>query len=70
MKRVGIVMGGDSDLPVLRKTTNMLSKFVIPCESSLLNGIDALLSTVQMSSDIPVATVAVNGGMNAALLSA
>ena len=42
----------------------------IPCKSSVLDGIDALLSTVQMPSGIPVATVAINGGVNAALLSA
>ncbi len=40
----------------------------IPCKSSNLDGIDALLSTVQMPSGIPVATVAINGGVNAALL--
>ncbi len=42
----------------------------IPCKSTNLDGIDALLSTVQMPSGIPVATVAINGGANAALLSA
>ena len=42
----------------------------IPCKSSNLDGIDALLSTVQMPTGIPVATVAINGGANAALLSA
>lgn len=42
----------------------------IPCQSSYLDGIDALLSTVQMPSGIPVATVAINGGVNAALLAA
>lgn len=41
----------------------------IPCKSTTLDGIDALLSTVQMPSGIPVATVAINGGANAALLS-
>lgn len=41
----------------------------IPCQSNTLGGIDALLSTVQMPSGIPVATVAINGGVNAALLS-
>ena len=41
----------------------------IPCKSNTLDGIDALLSTVQMPSGIPVATVAINGGVNAALLS-
>ena len=124
MKKVGIVMGRDSDLPVLRKTMETLSEFGIdyechvfsahrtpeearnfalsardngfgviiaaagmaahlagaiaanttlpvvgiPCKSSYLDGIDALLSTVQMPSGIPVATVAINGGVNAALL--
>ena len=42
----------------------------IPCKGPCLDGVDALLSTVQMPSGIPVATVAVNGGVNAALLSA
>lgn len=41
----------------------------IPCKSQNLEGIDALLSTVQMPSGIPVATVAINEGVNAALLS-
>ena len=124
MKKIGIVMGSDSDLPIIRKATDMLDKFGapyevhvwsahrtpaearefalnarangfgaiiavagmaahlagaiaanttlpvigIPAESGPLSGIDALLSTVQMPSGIPVATVAVNGGGNAALL--
>ena len=42
----------------------------IPCKSKTLDGIDALLSTVQMPSGIPVATVAIGGGVNAALLAA
>ena len=42
----------------------------IPCKSTALEGIDALLSTVMMPSGIPVATVAINGGVNAALLCA
>ena len=42
----------------------------IPCKSTCLDGMDALLSTVMMPSGIPVATVAINGGANAALLSA
>lgn len=42
----------------------------IPCKSSVFDGMDALLSTVQMPTGIPVATVAVNGGANAALLAA
>ena len=42
----------------------------IPCQGPCLDGLDALLSTVQMPTGIPVATVAVNGGANAALLAA
>ena len=42
----------------------------IPIKSSTLDGIDALLSTVQMPSGIPVATVAIDGAVNAALLAA
>ena len=42
----------------------------IPVKSSTLDGLDALLSTVQMPSGIPVATVAINGAKNAAVLAA
>ena len=42
----------------------------IPCKGPVLDGMDALLSTAQMPSGIPVATVAINGGVNAALLAA
>lgn len=126
MKKVGIVMGSDSDLPILKKTTAMLDSLDIPweahvysahrtpeearqfamtarekgfgvliaaagmaahlagavaanstlpvigipCSSSVLDGMDALLATVQMPTGIPVATVAINGGGNAALLAA
>lgn len=125
MKKVGIIMGSDSDLPIIRKATDMLTAFGvpfevhvysahrtpeqakdfacnarkngfgvliaaagmaahlagaiaanttlpvigIPCKSGNLDGIDALLSTVQMPTGIPVATVAIDGGANAALLS-
>ena len=54
------VIAGLSTLPVIG----------IPCKSQNLDGIDALLSTVQMPSGMPVATVAINGGVNAALLAA
>ncbi len=126
MKKVGIVMGSDSDLPIIKKATDTLKSLDIPfevhiysahrtpdeardfarsarengfgviiaaagmaahlagaiaanttlpvigipCKGPNFDGIDALLSTVQMPSGIPVATVAVNGGVNAALLSA
>jgi len=42
----------------------------IPCKSAALDGMDALLSTVMMPTGIPVATVAIDGGANAALLAA
>ena len=52
------VVAGHTILPVIG----------IPCSSSNLDGLDALLSTVQMPSGIPVATVAVDGAKNAAVL--
>ena len=126
MKKVGIIMGSDSDLPIIKKATDMLKTLEIPyevhiysahrtpveardfalnarqngfgvliaaagmaahlagavaanttlpvigipCKASVFDGMDALLSTVQMPTGIPVATVAVNGGANAALLAA
>jgi 5-(carboxyamino)imidazole ribonucleotide mutase len=125
MKKVGIIMGSDSDLPVVEKAIDTLKEFGVPYEvhvfsahrtpveaadfsknarergfgaiiaaagkaahlagaiaanttlpvigipvkSSTLDGLDALLSTVQMPSGIPVATVAIDGAANAALLS-
>lgn len=126
MKKIGIVMGSDSDLPIIQKATSTLDSLGIPyevhvysahrtpeqardfavnarkngfgaiiaaagmaahlagaiaanttlpvvgipCKGGALDGIDALLATVQMPSGIPVATVALNGGVNAALLCA
>ncbi len=126
MKKVGIVMGSASDLPVVKKAIDTLalldvpydvhvysahrtpdeasafsesaeangygviiaaagmaahlggvlaSKTIlpvigIPCKSSNLDGLDALLATVQMPSGIPVATVAIDGAANAAILAA
>ena len=124
MKKVGIIMGSDSDLPVVKKAIDTLAEYGVPYEvhvfsahrtpveardfsvnarkngfgaiiaaagmaahlagaiaanttlpvigipvKSTLDGIDALLATVQMPSGIPVATVAINGAANAALLS-
>lgn len=124
MKKIGIIMGSDSDLPIIQKTVDVLKAFGapyevhiysahrtpveardfalsarekgfgvliaaagmaahlagaiaanttlpvigIPCKGPVMDGLDALLSTVQMPTGIPVATVAVNGGANAALL--
>lgn len=126
MKKIGIVMGSDSDMPVVSKAIDTLKEFEvlyevhiysahrtpeeakafaqgarangfgaiiaaagkaahlagaiaanttlpvigIPVKSSTLDGLDALLSTVQMPSGIPVATVAIDGAANAALLAA
>lgn len=126
MKKVGIVMGSDSDLPIIEKAVSVLKELNIPyevhvysahrtpeearnwaisardndiaviiaaagmaahlagaiaanttlpvigipCKSAALDGMDALLSTVMMPSGIPVATVAIDGGKNAALLAA
>ncbi len=126
MKKVAIIMGSDSDLPIVEKAVSVLKNFGIgyeahvysahrtpdqvadftldleskgfgvvicfagmaahlagavaartvlpvigvPCKSSALEGMDALLSTVQMPTGIPVATVAINGGANAAILAA
>ena len=126
MKKVGLIMGSDSDLPIVEKAVAVLKELGIeyeahvysahrtpdqvedftarayddgfgaiicfagmaahlagavaartvlpvigvPCKSSALDGMDALLSTVQMPSGIPVATVAINGGSNAAILAA
>ena len=124
MKKVGIVMGSTSDLPVVEKAMDVLREYGVPmevrvlsahrcpdearefaagarasgfsvliafagmaahlagalaanttlpvigvpCRGANLDGMDALLSTVMMPSGIPVATVAVDGGKNAALL--
>ena len=126
MKKIGIIMGSDSDLPVVQKAIDTLKDLDIPfevhiysahrtpeeardfavnarangfgaiiaaagmaahlagaiaanttlpvigipCKGPVLDGMDALLSTVQMPSGIPVATVAINGSTNAALLAA
>ena len=47
-----------------------ISVIGIPIKSSTLDGLDALLATVQMPSGIPVATVAIDGAENAAILAA
>ena len=124
MNKVAVIMGSDSDLPIVEKAIATLGEFGVPTEvhvfsahrtpeqarafamsarengfgailaaagkaahlagaiaanstlpvigipvtSNTLDGIDALLSTVQMPSGIPVATVAIDGAVNAALL--
>ena len=98
MKKVAIIMGSDSDWPVVKGACGQLDAFGIPYEVHILSahrtpaaaadfaksarkngfgvqicamdGLDALLATVQMPSGIPVATVAINGAKNAAVLAA
>ena len=55
-------------LPGVVASQTVLPVIGIPCTSQTLEGMDALLSIVQMPSGIPVATVAINGGKNAAYL--
>lgn len=125
-KKVGIIMGSDSDLPIVKGAITVLKEFAIPvevhvmsahrtperagefaknakdngfgviiaaagkaahlagvlaayttlpvigipCKSAHLDGLDALLSTVQMPSGVPVATVAIDGATNAGILAA
>ena len=81
--KVAVVMGSDSDFPILKPAVDLLHQFNVeteviasyttlpvigvPINATPLNGMDALLSTVQMPSGIPVATMAINGAKNAAI---
>ena len=62
--------GGAAHLPGVIAATTPLPVIGIPVKSSFMDGLDSLLSTVQMPTGIPVATVAVGGGDNAAYLCA
>ena len=85
MKKIAVIMGSDSDLPVVGKAIDTVKSFGVECEAhvsasttlpvigipvrgGMLDGLDALLSTVQMPPGIPVATVGVDGAVNAGLL--
>ena len=59
--------GGAAHLPGMAAAMTTLPVIGIPIKSSALNGLDSLLSIVQMPSGIPVATMAINGAKNAAL---
>ncbi|GBG71530.1 hypothetical protein CBR_g8948 [Chara braunii] len=77
---VGIIMGSDSDLPVMKAAAEVLDEFGmvaamtplpvigVPVRGSSLDGLDSLLSIVQMPRGVPVATVAINNAANAGLL--
>src|SRR5512145_2045799 len=60
--------GGAAHLPGMIASLTLLPVIGVPIKTSSLNGIDSLLSIAQMPSGIPVATVAVNGSANAAIL--
>ena len=60
--------GGAAHLPGVLAAKTILPVIGVPIQSKSLNGLDSLLSIVQMPSGIPVATVAINGAANAALL--
>lgn len=60
--------GGSAHLPGMIASLTTLPVIGVPIESHNLNGVDSLLSIVQMPSGIPVACVAINGSINAAVL--
>lgn len=62
--------GGSAHLPGMTASLTHIPVIGVPIRSANLNGIDSLLSIVQMPNGIPVATVAINGAKNAALLAA
>ena len=62
--------GGAAHLPGMVAAMTTLPVIGVPVKSRSLNGIDSLLSIVQMPGGVPVATVAINGAKNAALIAA
>ena len=60
--------GGAAHLPGMVASMTTLPVVGVPVKSKALNGLDALLSIVQMPAGVPVATVAINGAKNAAIL--
>ena len=60
--------GGAAHLPGMVASMTALPVIGVPVKSRALNGLDSLLSIVQMPSGVPVATVAINGAKNAALI--
>ena len=60
--------GGAAHLPGMIASTTTIPVVGVPVQSKTLNGIDSLLSIVQMPAGVPVATVAINGAHNAGLL--
>ena len=62
--------GGAAHLPGMVAAMTALPVIGVPVKSRALNGLDSLLSIVQMPGGVPVATVAINGAKNAALIAA
>ena len=62
--------GGAAHLPGMTAAKTLVPVIGVPVESKALSGIDSLLSIVQMPPGVPVATMAINGAVNAALLAA
>ena len=70
---IGVIIagaGGAAHLPGMTAAMTSLPVFGVPVKSRALNGLDSLLSIVQMPAGVPVATVAINGAKNAALIAA
>ena len=70
---IGVIIagaGGAAHLPGMVAAMTTLPVIGVPVRSKALNGLDSLLSIVQMPSGVPVATVAINGAKNAALIAA
>ncbi len=70
---IGVIIagaGGAAHLPGMTAAMTSLPVIGVPVKSRALNGLDSLLSIVQMPAGVPVATVAINGAKNAALISA
>jgi len=67
---VGVIMGSKSDWETMSQAAAILAEFGVPVQSAALNGLDSLLSIVQMPKGVPVATVAIgtSGAVNAGLL--
>ncbi len=68
---VGVIIagaGGAAHLPGMVASMTMLPVVGVPVKSRALNGLDSLLSIVQMPAGVPVATTAINGAKNAALI--
>jgi len=62
--------GGAAHLPGMVAAKTLLPVIGVPVQSKALNGLDSLLSIAQMPPGVPVATMAINGAVNAALLAA